>query len=73
MAGVTPIADGALTLRVMPMGVMYAEWSGIGIVLITLVDWLLFSQKLDLPALLGIGFIAAGVIVMNVFSDSLGH
>ena len=73
MAGVTPIADGALTLRVMPMGVMYAEWSGIGIVLITLVDWLLFIQKLDLPALLGIGFIAAGVIVMNVFSDSLGH
>ena len=63
----------ALTLRVIPMGVVYAVWSGIGIVLITLVGWLLFSQKLDLPALLGIGLIAAGVVVMNVFSSSLEH
>jgi len=63
----------ALTLRVIPMGVVYAVWSGIGIVLITLVGWLVFSQKLDLPALLGIGLIAAGVVVMNVFSTSLGR
>lgn len=63
----------ALTLRVIPMGVVYAVWSGIGIVLITLVGWLLFNQKLDLPAFLGIGLIAAGVVVMNVFSDSLGR
>lgn len=63
----------ALTLRVIPMGVVYAVWSGIGIVLITLVGWLLFNQKLDLPALLGIGLIAAGVVVMNVFSKNLGH
>ena len=63
----------ALTLRVIPMGVVYAIWSGIGIVLITLVGWLLFSQKLDLPALLGIGLIAAGVVVMNVFSKTMGH
>ncbi len=63
----------ALTLRVIPMGVVYAIWSGIGIVLITLVGWLLFDQKLDLPALLGIGLIAAGVVVMNVFSKSMGH
>lgn len=55
----------ALTLRVIPMGVVYAIWSGVGIVLITLVGWLLFDQKLDLPALLGIGLIAAGVVVMN--------
>ncbi|WP_153112093.1 DMT family transporter [Propionivibrio limicola] len=63
----------ALTLRVIPMGVVYAIWSGIGIVLITLVGWLVFNQKLDLPAVLGIGLIAAGVVVMNVFSKSVGH
>ena len=63
----------ALTLRVIPMGVVYAVWSGIGIVLITLVGWLLFSQKLDFAALSGIALIAAGVVVMNVFSKSLGH
>ncbi len=63
----------ALTLRVIPMGVVYAIWSGIGIVLITLVGWFLLDQKLDLPAMLGIGLIAAGVVVMNVFSKSMGH
>lgn len=63
----------ALTLRVIPMGVVYAIWSGIGIVLITLMGWLLFSQKLDLPALLGVGLIAAGVVVMNFFSKTVGH
>ena len=63
----------ALTLRVIPMGVVYAIWSGIGIALITLVGWFLFDQKLDLPALLGIGLIATGVVVMNVFSKTMGH
>ena len=63
----------ALTLRVIPMGVVYAIWSGIGIVLITLVGWSVFNQKLDLPAVLGIGLIAAGVVVMNVFSKSVGY
>ena len=63
----------ALTLRVIPMGVVYAIWSGIGIVLITLVGWFLFDQKLDLTALLGIGLIASGVVVMNVFSKTMGH
>ena len=61
----------ALTLRMIPMGVVYAIWSGIGIVLITLVGWFLFDQKLDLPALLGIGLIAAGVMVINVFSKTI--
>lgn len=63
----------ALTWKVIPMGVVYAIWSGIGIVLITLVGWFLFNQKLDLPALLGISLIAAGVVVMNVFSKTMGH
>ena len=63
----------ALTLRVIPMGVVYAIWSGIGVVLITLVGWFLFEQKLDLPAVLGNGLVAAGVVVMNVFSKTMGH
>lgn len=63
----------ALTLKVIPMGVVYAIWSGIGIVLITLVGWFLFNQKLDPPVLLGIGLIAAGVVVMNVFSKTIGN
>lgn len=62
-----------LTLRVIPMGVVYAIWSGIGIVLITTVGWVMFNQKLDAPALIGIGLITAGVIVMNVFSKTMGH
>jgi multidrug transporter EmrE-like cation transporter len=62
----------SLTLRVIPMGVTYAVWSGIGIALITLVGWLVYGQKLDAPALIGIALIITGVIIMNVFSKS-GH
>jgi len=62
----------SLTLRVIPMGVTYAIWSGIGIALITLVGWLVYGQKLDAPALIGIALIIAGVIIMNVFSKA-GH
>ena len=61
------------SMKTVPVGIGYAIWSGVGIVLITLFGWLLFDQKLDLPALLGIGLIAAGVVVMNVFSKSMGH
>jgi small multidrug resistance pump len=60
-------------IRVLPTGIVYAVWSGAGIVLITMVAWLVFGQKLDLPALLGLGLILAGVIVINVFSNSVGH
>lgn len=63
----------SLTLRTMPVGIAYAIWSGLGVVLITLVGWLLFGQKLDLPALLGMALIVAGVMVMNLFSRSVGH
>ncbi|EEE45463.2 SMR family transporter [Roseibium alexandrii] len=60
-------------IRVLPTGIVYAVWSGAGIVLITMVAWLVFGQKLDLPAVLGLGLILAGVIVINVFSKSVGH
>lgn len=63
----------ALTLKTMPVGVAYALWSGIGIAFITLIAWVLFDQKLDLAALIGIVMIVSGVIVINVFSKSAGH
>ena len=57
----------------MPTGTVYAIWSGAGIVLITMVAWLVFDQKLDLPALIGLGLILSGVVIINVFSKSVGH
>ena len=63
----------SLTLRVMPVGVAYAIWSGIGIVLIALIGLFWFRQPLDLPAMIGLGLIIAGVVVVNGFSQSIGH
>jgi small multidrug resistance pump len=60
----------SVTLRTMPVGVAYAIWSGAGIVLISLVGTLTLGQKLDMPAIIGIALIAAGVIVVNAFSDA---
>ena len=63
----------SICLRSMPVGVVYAVWSGVGVVLITLVGWLFFKQALDLPAFLGIALISAGVIVLNFFSKAVPH
>lgn len=63
----------SLTLRTIPLGVAYAVWSGVGIVLITAAGWLLYGQKLDAAALAGIALIVAGVLVMNLFSTTAGH
>ena len=63
----------SLTLRSIPLGVAYAVWSGVGIVLITLAGWVLYGQKLDAGALAGIALIVAGVLVMNLFSRTAGH
>ncbi|MBB6558751.1 small multidrug resistance pump [Acidovorax soli] len=63
----------SLTLRTLPVGIAYAIWSGVGIVLISVVGWLAFGQKLDLPAVIGLGLIIAGVLVVNLFSKSVGH
>jgi small multidrug resistance pump len=63
----------SLTLRTIPVGVVYAVWSGVGIVLITLVAWFLYGQRLDLPAVAGIALIAAGTVVLNVFSKATVH
>ena len=63
----------SLTLREMPVGIAYAIWSGVGILLVSLAAVVLFGQKLDLPALIGMGLIVAGVIVINVCSKSVVH
>jgi small multidrug resistance pump len=63
----------SLTLKTMPVGVAYAIWSGVGIVLVSLVALVIYKQVLDLPALLGIGLIMAGVLVINLFSKTTGH
>lgn len=61
------------TLAVIPTGVAYAIWSGVGIVLISLVGWFVFKQALDAPALIGMGLICAGVMVIHLFSKSAAH
>jgi small multidrug resistance pump len=63
----------AFTFRVIPMGIAYAIWSGLGIVLISTVGWTVFGQRLDAPALIGLGLIVAGVVIVNVFSKSFTH
>lgn len=63
----------SLTLRTIPLGVAYAVWSGVGIVLITAAGWFMYGQKLDAAALAGIVLIVAGVLVMNLFSKTAGH
>ncbi len=61
----------ALTLRTMPVGVAYAVWSGVGIALIALIGFVFLGQSLDAPALLGIGLILAGIVVINAFSATV--
>lgn len=63
----------SLVLRTVPVGVSYAIWSGVGIVLICLIGWLAFGQRLDPPAIVGIGLIVAGVLVINLLSNSVSH
>jgi small multidrug resistance pump len=63
----------SLTLRTIPVGVAYAIWSGVGIVLITVIGWLVLGQALDAPAIVGLALIIVGVVVLNVFSKSLTH
>ncbi|QQP92357.1 multidrug efflux SMR transporter [Skermanella sp. TT6] len=63
----------SLALRTLPVGIAYAIWSGLGIVLISLVGFFWFKQALDTPAVLGLSLILAGVVVVNVFSKSVPH
>ena len=63
----------SLTLRTIPVGLAYATWSGLGIVLIAIVGWLAFGQKLDAWAVLGMSLIVAGVLIMNLLSKTAAH
>lgn len=60
-------------LRGIPIGIAYAIWSAAGIVLISLVGYFAYQQKLDIPAIIGIAFIVVGVVIINVFSNSTTH
>lgn len=62
-----------LVVRSIPVGVAYAVWAGLGIVLVSIAAAILYGQKLDLPAMLGMGLIVAGVVVIQLFSASTGH
>jgi small multidrug resistance pump len=62
----------ALVLKTIPVGIAYAIWSGLGIVLIAMIGWAVFGQKLDAPALIGMGLILAGIVVMQLFSSTTG-
>lgn len=63
----------SFTFRALPMGIVYAIWSGFGMVLIVGIGWLAFGQPLDRPAVCGVSLILAGVLVLNLFSASLGR
>ncbi len=63
----------SLVLRHIQVGVAYAVWSGLGIVLITLVAFVLYGQKIDTAGLIGMGLIVAGVLVLNLFSKASAH
>jgi small multidrug resistance pump len=60
----------SMTLRVMPVGIVYAIWSGLGIVLIAVIGFVVFHQRLDLPALLGLAMIIGGILVIHLFSTA---
>ena len=61
-----------LALRVLPVGIAYAIWAGVGIVLVAIAGVVLYGQRLDLAAIVGIGLIIAGVLVINLLSESSG-
>ncbi len=61
----------SLTMKTIPVGVIYAIWSGAGIALIALIGWVFFKQSMDTPAIIGMLLIVAGVVVINVFSSTV--
>lgn len=62
-----------LVLRVIPIGITYAVWSGLGIVLVAVAGFFLYKQTPDIPAIIGMGLIVSGVVIMNVFSKTISH
>ena len=62
-----------LALKYIPVGVAYAIWSGFGIVLIAFIGFVVFGQRLDLPAVLGLALIIGGILVIHLFSKTATH
>ena len=60
-------------IKVIPLGIAYAVWAGVGIVLTEMFGFFVFQQRLDAAAMIGIGLIVSGVVVINLFSHSSGH
>jgi small multidrug resistance pump len=63
----------SFAIRTIPVGIAYAIWSGVGIVLITIIGAVFFKQIPDLPAIIGLALILIGVVVINVFSTTTAH
>ena len=63
----------SLTLKTIPVGIAYAVWSGVGIVLVTTIAWIVFDQKLDVWGIVGIALIMSGVLVLNLLSKTSSH
>ena len=63
----------SLTLKTIPVGIAYAIWSGVGIVLVTTIAWIVFDQKLDVWGIIGIALIMSGVLVLNLLSKTGSH
>ena len=63
----------SLTIRTIPLGIVYAIWAGVGVALVALVGWVVYHQSLDVWALIGIALIVAGVVILNVFSRAVPH
>lgn len=63
----------SITVKTMPVGIVYAIWSGAGIVLVATISYFAYGQRLDLPAIVGIGLIISGVLVVNLLSNTVSH
>ncbi|WP_408097336.1 DMT family transporter [Peredibacter sp. HCB2-198] len=63
----------SIVVKTIPVGIVYATWSAGGIILVSAISYFLYKQSLDFTALIGLGFIVIGVIIINVFSKSGGH
>ncbi|MDT3250231.1 SMR family transporter [Serratia sp. root2] len=63
----------SMVVKTMPLGIVYAIWSGMGIVLVSIAAIFVYQQKLDLPAVIGMGLIIAGVLVINLLSKTAAH
>lgn len=63
----------SMAFKTIPIGIAYAIWSGVGIILISLSGWILFNQRLDMPALFGLALMIIGILIINLFSQSVKH